>query len=585
MKDQKYRVIFRGEIAPQANPEEVKQNLAALYKVDIKKIDQLFSGKKFVLKENIDWEAAQEFAGQVEKAGARCTIVKMEEKDTGPIQLRQTTGLESKKTGPEEENIFMGYETRYRLMFNGEILHDKDINEVKTNLSMFYRVKPEKLAGLFTGKPVAVSKEPTDFWTAVSYLNRFKECGAHSYLEFVESPGFEPPQAAAGQYKIVFCGELQEGQDLLSVKTRLGSMFKVSGVVVDKLFLQRPVLVRTDLSEDAAQSFKKNFEKIGVRCQLLKVSEKPHPPVPEVSEPETEAAAGEQPAAPGPLPTPPQQLPEETAVSTIPSPPVTTKPADRQITYRPPPLAQKKSKAGPILIFIVIIAAVFIIFKLTSRQESVEPEPTTPQQTVTPQAESPKPTKPRKPKTRPKQKAWLPAGSGLLSDETKDFADPNGYFSVSLSKGYYIINNSQGKHTMIMFNYSPNINVTIIASPMKVKRDHQQAMMTRLADIQEGKAGLLSKLEVASYGLVSFNDLAGYEIFLGKGNQLVHVYEVVSPNNIAFSITIVTIGDNHQQNHDLLDSNIQASLRFQEQGPGETPDTGSQEPPEKENIQ
>lgn len=568
MKEQKYRIIFKGEIIPNANLEEVKQRLAAFYKVDIKEIESLFSGKNFVLKENVNLDAAQNYMYQLEQFGALCELVeiKTESKEspvasTNTDKTPQTTAAEKEITDKtpqtpvdkkeitdkkpqipaDEKEIKIEkqlqeqpqYELRYQLLFKGEILNGKDINEVKTNLSMFYKVKPDKLAGLFTGNPVTVTPEPTDFWTAAAYLNRFKECGAVSYLEAVESP--ETIGEKPDVYKIVFWGEVQEGHDLLTLKTNLASMFNVSGVVVDKLFLGKPVLVRTDLSQDAAQAFKKNFETTGARCQVLKLSEKPQLSAPGVPDQETEAAVTQQPAAP------------------------------KQFTYqqpRQPPQTGKKINIFTLLIVAVGIFALFIIFKAISGTSSSEPESTPPEQTVTPPSASQRPhiAPPSTPQSQPQSQT--PSGSGLQAEPTKAFEDPNKYFSVSLPEGYVYINESREKQSKVLFNYSANINVTITAYPLTEKRNHQEAMYAKVSDIESGKAGPLSRLSISSYDLVSFSGLEGFEILLERGTQFVHMYEMVSSTNIAFSIIIVTIGDNNQENHDILDTAVRESLRY-----------------------
>jgi hypothetical protein len=607
MKEKKYRIIFKGEILPNANLEEVKQKLAVFYKVDIKEIESLFSGKNFVLKENATLDAAQDYMYQLEQAGALCQLVEMETvskndslttpttgtavttetlettKATGTAettatgaagteettvttvstlttetpetpgtpetagttettdttdttgQIPKTTAAEAKKEiivekQPEEQTP---YELRYRLFFKGETLAGKDINEVKTNLSMFYKVKPDQLAGLFTGKPVTVTPESTDFWTAATYLNRFNECGAVSYLEPVEAP--ESVKEIPDKFKIIFWGELQEGQDLLAVKTNLASMLNVPGPAVDKLFPGKPVLVKTDLSQDAAQSFKLNFETTGARCQVLKLSEKPQPSTPDVPDQVTEAVLPQPPAAP------------------------------RQFTYqmpRQPSQTGKKPNVVTLLVIAGAIFAVFVIFKIISGPSSSEPGPTPTGPTATlpgtpgrsPAAQSSTP--------QPQPQAQTPSSSRLQAEPTKTLEDPNKYFSVSLPEGYVYINESKEKHSKILFNYSANINVTITAYPITGKRNHQEAMYAKVTEIESGNAGPLSRLGIKSYDLANFSGLEGYEIYLEQGTQMVHMYELVSPDNIAFSIIIVTIGDNNQENHDILDSAVRKSLKF-----------------------
>lgn len=172
--EEKYHIVFKGEIAPNADPLDVRQKLAALYKVDIKEVERYFSGKQFILKKNTDLQTARRYTVQFEeRTGARCSIVKVE-----------GTGQEM-SSAPQQENKPFVYETRYRVMFNGELLIDKNIDEVKTNLCILYKVKPEKIEGFFDGKPVKIT-EATDFWTAAFYLNRFQERGAVCYLETVE---------------------------------------------------------------------------------------------------------------------------------------------------------------------------------------------------------------------------------------------------------------------------------------------------------------------------------------------------------------------------------------------------------------
>jgi ribosomal protein L7/L12 len=542
MKEKIYRIIFKGEIIPNANLEEVKQKLAAFFKADIKEVESLFTGKNFVLKENVNLDAAQDYMYQLEQAGALCELVEMKSKSkkepkkeptpTAPTAITdktpETTAVEKEINIEKPVKEQTQSELRYQLLFKGETLHGKDINEVKTNLSMFYKVKPDKLAGLFAGKPVAVTPEPTDFWTAVAYLNRFHECGAISYLETVESP--ETVGEKPDKYKIVFWGELQKGHDLLTLKTNLASMFKVSGVVIDKLFPGKPVLVKTDLDQDAAQAFKKNFETTGARCQVLKLSENPQLPARGIPARETET-----PAAP------------------------------RQVTYQPPRQLRKTGKKMNVLTLLVIavaILAVFIIFKAISGKSTGKPETTPSTQTTAPPSattSSPQ-AQPSPPQPQPQSKT--PSGSRLQAEPTKAFADPLKYYSVSLPGGYIYINESKGKQSKFLFNYSANINVTITASPLTEKRDHQETMYAKVSEIESGNAGPLSRLSISSYDLVSFSGLEGFEIILERGTQLVHMYEMVSPNNTAFSIIIVTIGDNNQENHDILDTALRESLRF-----------------------
>ena len=201
MQEQKFRIIFKGEIVSNANLEEVKKKLAAFYKVDASRVGSLFSGKRFVLKENISLDLARKYAMEFEKKiGARCTILQMVEESSEQTQQQQTTAAKAAVTTTKTGKTPTRYETGYRVMFKGNIHPEKDLNEVKTNLCMFYKVKPDRLAGLFTGKPVVI-KETTDFWTAVAYLNQFKKFGAACYLDTDDPPGY-PEEGAKEQEQV-----------------------------------------------------------------------------------------------------------------------------------------------------------------------------------------------------------------------------------------------------------------------------------------------------------------------------------------------------------------------------------------------
>jgi hypothetical protein len=75
MVDQQYQVVFRGEIAPDTRIEEVKANLAKLFKTDDARIERLFSGKAMVLKKGICREDGERYRALLEKAGALCEVV------------------------------------------------------------------------------------------------------------------------------------------------------------------------------------------------------------------------------------------------------------------------------------------------------------------------------------------------------------------------------------------------------------------------------------------------------------------------------------------------------------------------------
>ena len=79
-----YQVQFRGEIDGGRSIDEVKQNLAALFKAPPEKIDRLFSGSLAVIKKDIDRATALKYQTAMKKAGAVSTVIQMKTADAKP---------------------------------------------------------------------------------------------------------------------------------------------------------------------------------------------------------------------------------------------------------------------------------------------------------------------------------------------------------------------------------------------------------------------------------------------------------------------------------------------------------------------
>ena len=69
-----YNVIFEGNISSRYQLQDVKRNLAALFKIDEKKVDVLFAKSQVVLKKGLDHDSAQKYRKALLKTGALCTV-------------------------------------------------------------------------------------------------------------------------------------------------------------------------------------------------------------------------------------------------------------------------------------------------------------------------------------------------------------------------------------------------------------------------------------------------------------------------------------------------------------------------------
>ncbi|MCB1800751.1 MAG: hypothetical protein KDI82_03590 [Gammaproteobacteria bacterium] len=72
---QSFDVYFLGQILPNADPDAVRRNVAALFKVSEDNAARLFSGKPLRVKQNIDAEAASRYRAAFRDAGALLQIL------------------------------------------------------------------------------------------------------------------------------------------------------------------------------------------------------------------------------------------------------------------------------------------------------------------------------------------------------------------------------------------------------------------------------------------------------------------------------------------------------------------------------
>jgi len=69
-----YNIIFQGSIADGYRMEQVKRNLADLFKVDEKKVESLFTNDSVILKKGLNHDYAVKYRQALLKAGAVCDI-------------------------------------------------------------------------------------------------------------------------------------------------------------------------------------------------------------------------------------------------------------------------------------------------------------------------------------------------------------------------------------------------------------------------------------------------------------------------------------------------------------------------------
>jgi hypothetical protein len=94
-----YQVLFEGKLTGERQLDEVKRNLAALFKMKAEQVDALFTGKPVVIKRDIDQATALKYQAAFKKAGAVCTVVTDEAEPAPSTGAKPKTAVPPSSTG------------------------------------------------------------------------------------------------------------------------------------------------------------------------------------------------------------------------------------------------------------------------------------------------------------------------------------------------------------------------------------------------------------------------------------------------------------------------------------------------------
>lgn len=83
MADEKFDLVFKGQLVKSVDEAQAKANLGRLFKIDGPRLDALFTGKAVTLKKNLDFDTASKYRVAIKKAGAVVELVAVEA--TAPV--------------------------------------------------------------------------------------------------------------------------------------------------------------------------------------------------------------------------------------------------------------------------------------------------------------------------------------------------------------------------------------------------------------------------------------------------------------------------------------------------------------------
>ena len=75
------------------------------------------------------------------------------------------------------------------------------------------------------------------------------------------------------RYKLIFKGQIIEGNKIEDVKTRIADYFKISEEKIEHLFSGRPILIRKNVDFITGRRIQNIFQKAGAICRMIEIKE------------------------------------------------------------------------------------------------------------------------------------------------------------------------------------------------------------------------------------------------------------------------------------------------------------------------
>ena len=92
MADQLFRVIFDGTMTGEFDEATTKKRFARLFRLDAKRTAALFSGKEYIIKNNVTEKVAMDFMIKVAEAGCECYVQEVPDADEPDFDEKRKQG-------------------------------------------------------------------------------------------------------------------------------------------------------------------------------------------------------------------------------------------------------------------------------------------------------------------------------------------------------------------------------------------------------------------------------------------------------------------------------------------------------------
>ena len=184
MSQERYHVVFRGEIQEGQVVDEVKQRLMSMFGLKRQRLEQVFAGQPLMVKEHVSYDEALKYKTAFERAGTVCQIE--------PVQTQKISASRhiNSQNAPAQEDL-------YHVIFSGKIADGQDPQQVKQQLTQLFKTNRGRIDKLFSGKPVRI-RENVPYQTALEYQKTLERAGAICSIQPVEEQAAQKKSEQSG---------------------------------------------------------------------------------------------------------------------------------------------------------------------------------------------------------------------------------------------------------------------------------------------------------------------------------------------------------------------------------------------------
>ena len=99
-----YEIVFSGDLVSDVSHEQVKANLARLFQASEEQVERLLSGRRLVLKDNLDAVSAEKYRVALERAGV---MVRVEAMSPGVETIELSAPAPARRAHVEPRDLYM----------------------------------------------------------------------------------------------------------------------------------------------------------------------------------------------------------------------------------------------------------------------------------------------------------------------------------------------------------------------------------------------------------------------------------------------------------------------------------------------